>query len=408
MNFKYAIKSMKKNLIFNLLLFIQVSLAFTVIYKGIEIDASINAETDKIFNFFKDNKVYTIKDVGRIQTENINSKEEEILLNKVLKEEKTIFTQQINVGELIEYFDGYENFLRYDSIAEEFEDNGIKMFQVSNLLTSKNFLETFNIKLDSGSFFKDGDFIKSNNPSKTRPVVLGYDFKEHFNLGDKIKTIDGASLEVVGFLAKNQVTPYVLMKNRDHDKYLNLNKFILQPYNTPTFEYWYNFLMFDKSKSDADISKFIFSIQKDFEEKVGQSVEVEDLTDIINENLDIYKMQKDLSNMAMVSIIFFLLLSLIVTNLNLIIKRKKEFGIHILNGGSLKDIATRIYLETFLVLISAFIIFILGILLGNQGLNTTGILCVLVVAVLISIAVTIIPIIKIMKLSIPSIIKGDE
>ncbi|MGL4875560.1 MAG: ABC transporter permease, partial [Clostridium sp.] len=321
MNFKYAIKGMKRNLIFNLLLFIQVSLAFTVIYKGIEIDTRINAEIDKIFNFFKDDKIYTIKDIGSPGDEYINHDEMVNLLHKINKEKNTTFTQQVDVGEVIHCFDGYEKFLRYEGIGA-YAAEGVQVFQVRNLLVNENFLETFNVKLDSGKFFEADDYKRSSKDSKTSPVILGYDFKEHFKIGDIIKTTRNDSLEVIGFAAKNQVTPYVIDGS---DNYINLNKFMIRPYTYPRVEYWYNFLMFDKFKSDEEIAKFIFSLQKDFQEKIGVRVDIEDLSTIINENLDIYKMQKDLSNTAMVSIIFFLLLSLIVTNLNLIIKRKKEF-----------------------------------------------------------------------------------
>lgn len=411
MKFKYIIKELKKNIIFTLILIIQLIIMFFILYNLFQVQAIAKTEVQKVNNYFKDKQVFTIKSLDvedEISSETkINENELEKIAENLINSRKYIYTSQAGYIVMMPVISDWNRFSKWSKLSEK---NGDAYYAAKHLIINKNNVKQFNIKISSGRDFNNEEYSLKYN-QKIIPIILGYNYSEFYKVGDIIKSFpDGRSLEVIGILEKNQYMPYNMMVT---DRYANLDDYIL----TTTYCYDDYIQMYDGliqsnfilySKSDLEIYESNNNIKKLFKDKVGINVRIEPQEKYINQELNAAENQLKVLNAASIILIIFLSMTSIITKLSFIDKRKKEFGVHILSGGTLKDIASMIYLETFISVMFALYIFNIVVACRYEHVDYLIIFYIFIISMFISVVLTIVPIVKIMKFNTATLIKGDE
>lgn len=237
----------------------------------------------------------------------------------------------------------YSQFSYVDDIIDGIE---IKQYTVDN-----SFLEIFNIRVVAGRTFTEEDF--SLISSGDIPILVGYNLKDTYQLGQTYSFYDGGTGElikcrVIGVL-ENNAGYYDLYNLSDH-KSLNYS------YIKPMMHSNINELSF--SDIDMAISSTVyFSEDTETLQKIAvksqelglftysvetAKSEVEWFVNTIKEKVE-YEL-----TIAFVILIFAAVgmsanLSMMVT------KNMKEYSIHILCGGMYRNIATRLVLQLLLI-----------------------------------------------------------
>ncbi|EHI97413.1 protein of unknown function DUF214 [Clostridium sp. DL-VIII] len=413
MKFKYIIKELKKNIIFTLILVIQLTVMFSILYSLFQVQSVTKAEAQKVNNYFKDKQVFTIRRVSSedrmVSKTKASENELESIAENLIDSKDFIYTSQASYIIMMPVISEWNKFARWSELSESDEST---YYAANHLVINKNNLKQFNIKIASGRDFNDEEYSLKYD-QKIIPVILGYDYSEFYKVGDIIKSFpDGKSLEVIGILEKNQYMPCDMM---EIDRYANLDDYILtNTYCYDDYSTMYNgliqpnFILYDNNKSDSEIAESNNNIKKLFKDKVGINVIIEPQEKIINQELNASEDQLKVLNAASIILIIFLSITSIITKLSFIDKRKKEFGVHILSGGTLKDIASMIYLETFVSIIIALYIFYIISAYRYGHVDYLIVFYIIIIALLISVVLTIVPIIKIMRFNTATLVKGEE
>ncbi|MBQ3423512.1 MAG: ABC transporter permease [Romboutsia sp.] len=421
MKLRYAINGLKRNLIFTLLLIIQLVFAFYAIYNTIEVKNKVHTESDKIATYFKGKKVYKLNTqfTDNIFDQHSYPKVNEENLEKTFNELKNFseinFTHQVLFPILIEKFDDNEDFKLY---PPESEFEGKVFFQAKNITLNENTLKEFNIKLKDGRLFNSDEFEKSDGYNNKISIIVGANYGKYFKVGDEINHMSSdmglIKAEIIGILEENQYIP-MDMQAFNSNRYINLNNVILTGYSQfSSYEimydtmFGYNFLLFDENTSNERIEEVKNKTKEAFYNNLGIKVEIKDLNTYIKSELDTFKEQDNIISITSITIFIFISISLIISTLNAVYKRKKEFGIHIFSGGTIKDLATIIYLEILMILLFSLGITLLIIFYQYNIININNLKILFLVLIFISIITTILPVIKILKLGINNIIKGVE
>ncbi|NRT71380.1 ABC transporter permease [Clostridium beijerinckii] len=413
MKFKYIIKELKKNIIFTLILVIQLTVMFSILYSLFQVQSVTKAEVQKVNNYFKDKQVFTIRRVSSedrmVSKTKASENELESIAENLIDSKDFIYTSQASYIIMMPVISEWNKFARWSELSESDENT---YYAANHLVINKNNLKQFNIKIASGRGFNDEEYSLKYD-QKIIPVILGYDYSEFYKVGDIIKSFpDGKSLEVIGILEKNQYMPCDMM---EIERYANLDDYVLtNTYCYDDYSTMYNgliqpnFIFYDNNKSDSEIAESNNNIKKLFKDKIRINVIIEPQEKIINQELNASEDQLKVLNAASIILIIFLSITSIITKLSFIDKRKKEFGVHILSGGTLKDIASMIYLETFVSIIVALYIFNIISAYRYGHVDYLIVFYIIIIALLISVVLTIVPIIKIMRFNTATLVKGEE
>ena len=421
MRLRYAINGIKRNLILTLLLVVQLVFAFYALYNTVDIKQKVHYESSKIADYFKGKKVYNLQNDSSDSMFNedefteINEESLQKAFGIFRKFPQITFTHQVLFPISIEVFEGNENFKFYEP-ENDFE--GKKFFQAKNITLDQNALIEFSVKLKDGRFFNLNEIERDYGDNNALPIIVGYNYEKYFKVGDEITYIRPdiglAKAKIIGIMEENQYMP-VDMMTFDFKRYADLNNFIITSYSQ--FQnyrimydtmFGYNFILFDENTSNETIELINNEIKNDFYDNLGIRVIIKDFNRYIKAELDTFENQDKITSVTSITIFAFISLTLIISTLNSIYKRKKEFGIHIFSGGTIRDLAITIYLEVLLVLAFSFGISLLVIFYQNSEINLDNIKILFLNLIIISVITTILPIIKIFKLEINDIIKGAE
>lgn len=413
MKFKYVIKEIKKKKIFTLILIIQLIIMYFILYNLFQVQAVTKIESEKINNYFKDKQVFTIKGLSsedEISSETkVSENELENITESLLNSQEYTYTSQASYILSMPVISEWNRFAKWSKLSES---DGIAYYAAKHLIINKNNVKQFNIIIESGRDFDNEEYNLKYN-QKIVPVILGHNYSEFYKVGDIIKSMkDGRVFKVIGILERNQYMPYNMMVT---NRYANLDDYIL----TTTYCYddylqmydgiiQSNFILYSKSKSDLEITESNNNIKKLFKDKVGINIKIEPQEKYINQELNAAENQLKVLNAASIILIIFLSVTSIITNLSFIDKRKKEFGVHILSGGTLKEIAYMIYLETFLCTIIALFIFNIMSAYRYGHIDFLRVFYIVIISLIISIVLTIVPVVKIMRFNTATLIKGEE
>ena len=339
-------------------------------------------------------------------------------LNSVLKDKK--FTYVIAVTQPIsiynksipdKFLDSYETGDYSGSTTTDENKNVIK--SVKSLQVSKNFFKEFNIKLKSGHFWTDKDFVYPNN--KVVPVILGSEYQNVFHLGDELKgeyLFEKMTFKVVGFLDGNAAyssgydTKYC-------DRYILIPQFNAMPDNATDFnkmrllQSLCGFTVTDKSFSEtkAEIASLLNS--------AGVSTDKYSifLTNPLDtgSSLEEYKaMTKEVSKQftwVLIILTLFVVISTSVTVNGFIRESHYEYGVLLLNGAKWSDIVRSV-----IILVGSIIVLsdVFSVLLLIIFQKYDSILYTQAITALILILSCVFPVWHVKRMDISNLIGGKE
>ncbi|WP_418223239.1 FtsX-like permease family protein [Clostridium isatidis] len=421
---KFLYEGIHKKITFSLLTIIQFTIAIICIYASIQFLSDINNLIENVNKQFGDNKYYKIDDEMVI---------EDIKGNDIEKTKKNLkILQDIN-----SYFDNNEDieFMSASSDAvfirkEEAIPDTLVTYSAVNIdsneymraqgiYLNKLFLEKMNYKLIEGNF----ENFKSVEDGPI-PIIVGNIYKDKYSIGDRIETIipdengeyKKAQLKIVGILAENNyinlggvsfdqqslanaiLIPFrkaYMMQNSENDKVKLIQRVEL-------FSYMQGGYIIPKNDVSIDrINDYLF--------ESGLKFQLKDFNKYIEE----YKQESNdtIKPAIYVSsiVILFTVISVIIVMINTISKERKEYGINIMMGATIKDIRNRILGQVFLLLIISGIIS--TIILTNFTIfrfNIFDFILTFGVLIGVSVIISIIIIINLKKYSINDFVRRNE
>ncbi|WP_297518764.1 ABC transporter permease [uncultured Clostridium sp.] len=414
MGIKYVKISLKKNIFLNIILIFQLALGIYAIYNSIILGTDIKNESQDISKYFNNGDVYNL----RINNSDMIYELEKNELKKIddfyneldnINGISILYNQRLPIN--ISVFEGYQNLSEFDGT---FNEGGEKKFQAQTIFLSPNFFEIFDLKVSDGESLIENKIVNSNEDSNL--FLVGKNFAKEFPIGSTIehewnednKPTRG---KVVGILEENQKIPYSIFFNGK--EYVNLDNTIvaldsqLDIKGRVEGRAGNNLIFFDENLKDEKILEIKKQIVDEFK-KFNLNVGVIDGSKVLNSELNISKQKLEIYNMMSIVILITVSITFIISLLNSIEKRKKEFGIYVLNGARLKDIAMIIFAEIIFMVGSAYLVF--NLYLQTLDIHINGILVIFIGLLLLiySLVTMLIPLRKIFKYSIQELVKGDE
>lgn len=412
-NLWYSFRELKNNLLFKIIIIIQITIAIVLLYRVNELRSYETNKLKAMEEITNNKKIYQLVS----EYESIDKfLEDKKIPNKFsnfsrsIQERFTLVTTKY--GEMtLKNFDGIEKFLDKDLQNAEVEE-GYSL--VNSLQCTSNFFEVFNIKLSDGSFDEFNKFTKINFlewDEQCIPIILGDSYRKIFKLNEVIETAH-IKCRVVGFMNENQ---FILDKGiYDLCRVKNLNTFIVCPIPKNLMDANINnaFLIVDNKTSDD--FNFIKNYIDNLAEKQNVKLSITDPSENITNFVQALQYNANIKLIIIYFIVFFVTIGLIVIFTNSISTRRKEFSIHIIHGATIKDICIRIILEhVFLVSLSTIFSFLY--LIKNNVLIITEIIRFepklffqsALILIIIVFLVSLIPIYYLKKYRLNYLIKGE-
>ncbi|MGL5479434.1 MAG: hypothetical protein ACRDCB_10385, partial [Clostridium sp.] len=357
---KYIIKNTLNNKLVNFLLVVQLVLGLTAIYNSINISERLNSEINRFDRVFNNGKVYKIRNEYFNQSETIKSADLEKLnkaIDNIDSSKNIEYPYSFNIAI---YNKSFENSSLFEATPDKLEVNNKDFFRSYSIFMNDLAKEKANLEIQEGSWFLEEE-------SNSIPVVLGYDYSEYFHVNDEFEFIDFENdkvlrkAKIIGFLKKGSEISANLelpldLRDINLDKYIIFNnKELINNKNSILSLLFNNYIYFNQNTNLDDIEIESNKIIKDFKDAnlpVYLSFEGKELEN----NIEDLKSSKELSILTSIIITIFLSITIILTLLNSVIKRTKEFGVHILNGATIKKMMYFILGEVLILIGIAFLI----------------------------------------------------
>ncbi|WP_147566243.1 ABC transporter permease [Clostridium tyrobutyricum] len=411
MKFKYAIRGISRRFFYSFLIIAQLIFGFYSMYENINLYKRINSETNKVERFFKDKKAYALE-VSNLINNGSNLQKIIDAFKNMENSSKYTFIKTSMVGPMTPVFDNYQQFQDIGNFKSNI--NGKTNFQIKDISINKPYLKTYPLKAEKGRLFTNNEFNFSGN-NDAFPIVVGANYGKHFKIGDEIP-LDSHIGKIVGILKENQYAPGDI---RQPDvRYINLDNYIISTDASykDKFDlcnltlYNANYILFDSSTNQSEIYNELAKIKKMFNDIPAiKDAGVRDLTEYITQDADMLKEQYEIMSVTSMSVIIFVCITFIISILDSIERRKKEYAVHIMSGGKISDIAGTVYLEIFITFFIAYIITASIIYYRDGGvININSLLILFFVMIIVSGISALIPVIRIFKLNVSNLVKGDE
>lgn len=427
MNFKYAFLNLCRKPVFTILTILQLVAACTLLYESYSYKTYYSSRTEKMIQAFQNKNLYYMKIIYGANFENTDKK-------------------------IYENFSGYLKNSRDFKYISVFEDGGLylnigdkngdfimayvpetigndRYQMVYNLDADSNFFKKFGFKVSTGRIFKDSDFNIGNN--EPLPAILGNAYSAMYKIGDIIKSdINGKiqEIKVIGFLDKGYYfstygtsylnnldnyiitpqQPIVLQLSKDPDQ-MKTNEDIYKGQLSNYCSFGYIEINETNKSKFNQISDSIVSEAK----KAGFTVKIVSLNDDVQSSINSARQQENSINMLFIVIFCFTSVGIITSVLYSISRQLKEFGVHIMQGAVLSDIARRILYEILILFVIAFIgtsIIAATIIKDNiiMIFNPYNLFIVFCIFIVLALLLSIIPVIKVLRLSINDLVRGKE
>jgi len=427
MNIKYAFLNLTRKPVFALLTILQLIASVMLLYCAISSSHYVTTKTEDMKKVYENKNLYSIvngymPELGGIKAKNLED------FNKYLKTSSKF--NYLLLDDDSEYIGIAKNNGQFIKAYATQTINNEDFQVVYNLKVDETFFNKFAFKVSSGRLLTNQDFTISKEGSI--PVILGSSYEKFFKLGDTIKYLDyyqnPQNLKVIGFLEKG----YYLADGRSPESLNLLDKYIIYPQqkitmtkdpsaDIKTIEEYYKIELINNSfngyininEKDKGKIKDIISEITLVAKNNGFAIKIVS----INETIEKFKA----SNSKQENIIKFLLIILsIFTSIGIIsslryslLNQIKEFGIHIMHGAILKDLAKRVVYELLGLFIVANLISLLIITTFLKGdlilkFNLYSFAMTMILSLLFSLLLSLIPIRKIMKFTIDELVRGKE
>jgi putative ABC transport system permease protein len=394
--FRYAYMNQMRHKIFSLFMVLQLIAGFLCLYYGFNLYMD-NKEKENIANNMLSKSIYRIESLYLPERDenNFNKNEDKSLKVMELFEGKNdSFISQAEVGKLFKYFDGADDIARYGRIqsidGENYYDAGV-------IIANKFFFHYYGINVNKGRMLTNEELELKFDKPNTIKVLAGYDYEKYFNIGDKISNYDGEikELEIVGFLPKDS-----FYNDFEGGKQVSLNKYIIAGYNiSKNAEELLNYsilntsyLLYDNNLNAYKINNINNDIMKDFHYIYGENIGLRNINNLNNYNKGILENRLEFTLKMIIIIMSFIFSTIIISSILLINKRKKEFAIHLISGGSFKDISEILFFEIYGLFILGMCIFSILILFMSQKVIISRLIIINILILIISSIVSLLPI----------------
>ncbi|MGL5576000.1 MAG: ABC transporter permease [Sarcina sp.] len=408
MGTKYVKISLKKNIFLNTILIFQLVLGMYAMYNSMILSNDIKNEAENINKYFNEGNVYNF----RINNSDVIYDMEEEKLKKIdsfynqidkIEGITLLYNQRLPIN--MPVFEGYQEVSEFDGT---FNEQGEQKFQAQCIFINNKVADAFNLKISEGKNFSleknENSFLVGKNFAKQFPI--GSIIEHEWN--DENSVVKG---KVIGILEEEQKIPYSIFFNGK--EYVDLDNTIvcldsqLDVKGRVEGRAGNNLIFFDKNLDKEQILKIKKQIINGFR-KFGLEVGVIDGSKVLNSELNVSKSKLEIYNMMSIVILITVSITFIISILNSIEKRKKEFGVYILNGATLKNIAMIIFTEIVIMIVSAYVMFILYMKAKSINVESTLVIYIGLMLPVYSLITMLIPLRKILKYPIQELVKGDE
>ncbi|NFT07440.1 MULTISPECIES: ABC transporter permease [Clostridium] len=424
---KYSYKSIIGKPFLTIIFLIQIIVSSNMIYSVINYNNQIAEKVDASIATFKDKKIYCMTTAGDTGLSIFDNKIDQKNINtayKMIKQGNYLHFSVYGNNVRIKAFDGVDSFR---STPYEVQINGDKYVGVNEFNIDKNLYEALKFNLFSGSGFKSSDF---ETLDEIRPCIVGYNYKNFYNVGDvitsferdtkktiyfKVVGIMPKSMEVINNLhTKNKLINtdnYIIFPIIDIDKFNNLNLEYNRDFGMSEFYLFNNsYFIFDKSKPDNEIENIFDNINNNLESLGIGKQRVESVDEILQKDMEFLYYNRDSALKTGVIIILFLSLGIITSNIYIINRSKKMYGVYLMSGATIKDIALMSIFKNLIIFILGFLIsigYLKYIYDQFDGINVVTLMETFSILIGLSLVTVIMPTIKILKLKITTLIKED-
>lgn len=372
--------------ILNILILIQLVFGIQLLSKTLEIITTKNFQTTKVYKNLGENNILKIVDKN-VASE---SMEKSMEFSKwLIKTYNLIYT---GMGAMI-----------IDEIPElrEFEDELLKSLHsneknktiLSQVISNKEVFEKLNIKLSEGNL-EEFKYISEEEV----PCILGADYKESFQMGDLIKD-EYVNYRVVGFMERgNYITNGEYF---DPGSMVSTDKLILTLANETDLNYnigRYTLLEIDDTKIGSLVSEI-----KEQGKKLGLDLDVYNNKILVENYKQWMSFEENLNKLTLSIISIFISISYLVIFMLKISKNSKEYAIHIMAGAKDRDIVIRNIFEIIIINGSALII----VMMLGLANNIKVFQMVALILAIYSLALCLIPIIKLKSVRLSEEFKGE-
>lgn len=424
MNLKFIHEGISKRILFSFLTVIQFTIAIICIYISVQFISDVAKKVSDVNKQFGNDKYYKFDNTMAI--DKLFVSDEEIVENNinVLQDMKRYIDNNKNISFISCNSDAI--FVKKEQVMQAalLDYQVLKFDNVDYMRTqggyvNKLFLEKMNYKFIEGGI--ENFNVKSH--SKT-PVIVGSTYKEKYSVGDEItasiKNSDGEYKEeqvvIVGILSddsyinfgglyldnqslKNTILlPYndaLLMKNINESNLKNSQRLYLSQYISG------GYVILKDDKIFNEINNYFINS--------GLKFQLIDFNNAIEkykkESIDGFKPILYIASM----IIIFSIISVIIVMVNAISKEKKEYGINIMLGATMRDIKIRMLGQIITLLGVSFFISI-GILKNFEifRFNINHLMVTIYVLIIIVMIIAKIIIAKLNKYSINDLVRRSE
>lgn len=420
MNLSCSFRNIGKNKILYLILVIQCILAFILCLLLSQTYLTINQKYERENMLYGDKQYYYLGNFSKLSNVDSNGNHKEYhqakdVISEINKNSNYSLIRIVNTNIDIkdktlpnEFSFGYS----CGNDEETYTADGHTYQRLDYVALSPEAFKGFDISVESGRPFNQNDYEYSN--SKIWPVLLGYNYKDYFKIGDQFSAVcyDDIDCQVVGFLNKN--SSYLM---NDKITYLDHSMVLPAVYISSSEPNENQRIMLGdqlsqslisvKGKSEDETVKYITSACI----KANSSTLWSIVPSNPLESIAMIKSTREnlsLTLILTISLIIFTVISLSVALLAIIKKNYYEYGIHLTCGATLKSIFLQICLYPASILVIALLISVNYFKTVLSILSSNAIYITLGVALIIFIISVIPSYFTIRKLDISNLIRGKE
>jgi hypothetical protein len=263
-----------------------------------------------------------------------------------------------------------------------------------NLLKiNETYLKVYDLSTVEGTGFTSQDFQADGN---TIPLLLGFNFRSFFQLGDTITDTGGSKYQVTGFLEKST---YFLQPGKSGEIYLLDTWFVIPVHPKSIVDY-----------DSAIMSTYILAENPSILETIQQkstelglyTFEFRSFTDQMQLIQEDFNIQMSLIGFMLIVILLFSITGLTSNIAQFIDSHTREFAIHLLCGAQVNSVIQRILIHIFLMIMPACIL----VFIIHRFSKTT--VFTILFSLMIGCLVAIYPAIKLSRLGINSLLRRSE
>lgn len=276
--------------------------------------------------------------------------------------------------------------------------NGHAMMQTT---VNKTFFDIYDVKVIEGRMFNDNDFLSN---SKLIPLVVGYNLKDRYKLGQTYNEVDNitrkqVTYKVIGILEYNSSYPVITDIGRE----ISLNYSYIAPLNLNTINDFGSIdmaigstVVFTNDQNEAR------AIEKKSSELKLFSIHYTMIQECINDFLWYFERKMIYQIFLAIIILAFASTSMALNLSTMVSKKTKEFSIHIICGGGINSIMQRLLWQLLIILSTALIPTILVYKINTSLLYTILLAC------FVTLSIMIIPYVKIRRFTIAQLVRRSE